>query len=110
MSATHRTNVLATAILIALSGPGLTQDNSTTSLDVANLPTAVGAHAHREADFQHKPPSPRGPRAGIDWTLVNPPGLAENSWDFEHLDSIPGFGTLPQSYDVRPVLPRFSAD
>jgi hypothetical protein len=35
-------------------------------------------------------------------------GLAENSWDFTKPDSIPGFGTLPQNYDARAVLPKFS--
>ena len=34
--------------------------------------------------------------------------LAENSWDFTKPDSIPGFGTLPQNYDARAVLPKFS--
>jgi hypothetical protein len=35
-------------------------------------------------------------------------GLTENSWDFTKPDSIPGFGTLPQNYDARTVLPKFS--
>jgi hypothetical protein len=34
--------------------------------------------------------------------------LTENSWDFTKPDSIPGFGTLPQNYDVRAVLPKSS--
>jgi hypothetical protein len=34
--------------------------------------------------------------------------LAENAWDFTKPDSIPGFGTLPQNYDARAVLPKFS--
>jgi len=34
--------------------------------------------------------------------------LTENSWDFTKPDSIPGFGTLPQNYDARAVLPKFS--
>ena len=34
--------------------------------------------------------------------------LAENSWDFTKPDSIPGFGTLPQNYDARAILPKFS--
>ena len=36
--------------------------------------------------------------------------LSENSWNFGDPDSIPGFGTLPQGYDARPVLPRFSGE
>ena len=35
-------------------------------------------------------------------------GLTENSWDFTKPDSIPGFGTLPQNYDVRAILPKSS--
>ena len=34
--------------------------------------------------------------------------LTENSWDFTKPDSIPGFGTLPQNYDARAILPKFS--
>jgi hypothetical protein len=35
-------------------------------------------------------------------------GLAENAWDFTKPNSIPGFGNLPQNYDARAVLPKFS--
>jgi hypothetical protein len=34
--------------------------------------------------------------------------LTENAWDFTKPDSIPGFGTLPQNYDARAILPKFS--
>ncbi|MEA2877546.1 MAG: hypothetical protein QOF14_2742 [Hyphomicrobiales bacterium] len=34
--------------------------------------------------------------------------LTENSWDFTKPDSIPGFGTLPQNYDAKAVLPKLS--
>jgi hypothetical protein len=34
--------------------------------------------------------------------------LTENSWDFTKPDSIPGFGTLPQTYDAKAVLPKLS--
>ena len=34
--------------------------------------------------------------------------LTENSWDFTKPDTIPGFGTLPQNYDARAILPKFS--
>ena len=39
---------------------------------------------------------------------VQSTALAENSWDFTNPNSIPGFGTLPQNYDTRAVLPKFS--
>lgn len=35
-------------------------------------------------------------------------GLTENAWDFTKPDSIPGFGTLPQNYDARALLPKSS--
>ncbi len=34
--------------------------------------------------------------------------LTENSWDFTKPNSIPGFGTLPQTYDAQAVLPKLS--
>jgi hypothetical protein len=34
--------------------------------------------------------------------------LTENAWDFTKPDSIPGFGTLPQNYDARALLPKSS--
>lgn len=44
-------------------------------------------------------------QAGASSTSLS---LTENSWDFTKPDSIPGFGTLPQSYDAQAALPKLS--
>jgi hypothetical protein len=80
MSATQVKSALAIAILIALIGPGGAQEASA-SLESANI-------------------------AGAGTS----PSLSENSWDFTQPDSIPGFGPLPQNYDVRTILPKFSGE
>jgi hypothetical protein len=109
MSARHGTNALALAILIALSAPGATQETGA-PVDLANIPAATGAFTHQEAEMRLKPSSSRVAPSAIGELSHNPPGLTENSWDFTIPDSIPGFGTLPQNYDPRPVLPRFSGE
>ena len=87
-----------TAVLfIASIGTAVAQD--ATPLDfVASYPpitNPVGAQ-----------PAARGPqRAAAD-----PRGLAENSYDFTNPDSIPGFGTLPPSYDSRRVMPLIGSE
>ena|SRR5437764_537851 len=107
MSARH--GVLAIAILIALTGPGATQETGA-ALDVANMPAASGAYAQQDLEFRRKPTSSRAVPVGIGEIMHSSPGLSENAWDFGNPDSIPGFGTLPQGYDSRPLLPRFSGE
>jgi|tagenome__1003787_1003787.scaffolds.fasta_scaffold16255590_1 hypothetical protein len=109
MSARYGTNALALAILIALSAPGATQETGA-PVDLANIPAAAGAFTHQEAEMRLKRSSSRVAPSSIGELSHNPPGLTENSWDFTSPDSIPGFGTLPQNYDPRPVLPRFSGE
>src|SRR5437016_2294902 len=109
MSATHGTGALAIAILIALTGPGATQETGA-PLDVANIPAAAGAYVHQELELRRKPSASRAVPIGIGEILHSSPGLSENSWDFGNPDSIPGFGTLPRGYDSRPVLPRLSGE
>src|SRR5438034_10726496 len=105
MSARHGASALAIAILIAWTGPGATQETEAL-LGFANIPAAAGAYAHQDVEFLRKRSSSRAVPIGIGELLHTSPGLAENSWDFGNPDSIPGFGTLPQGYDARPVLPR----
>lgn len=109
MSAMHGASARSIAILIALTGPGATQETGA-PLDVANIPAAAGAYAHQDVEFRRRPSSSRVAPIGIGETSRNLPGLSENSWDFTNPDSIPGFGTLPHGYDTRPFLPRFSGD
>ena len=109
MSAMHATSASALAILIALTGPGATQEAGA-SLDVANGPATAGAYTHQDLGLRRKPSASRAVPIGIGEILHNSPGLSENSWDFGNPDSIPGFGTLPQGYDSRALLPRFSGE
>jgi len=109
MFARNVTSALAVAILVATSQPGVTQETGA-PVDLANIPAASGAYLHQELDRGLKPSSSRVSPVGIGELSRNPPGLAENAWDFTNPDSIPGFGTLPQNYDSRPVLPRFSGE
>jgi hypothetical protein len=109
MSARFGTNALALAILVALSAPGATQETGA-PIDLANIPAATGAYTLQEAEMRLKPSSARVAPSGIGELSRTPLGLSENSWDFTSPDSIPGFGTLPQNYDPRPVLPRFSGE
>jgi len=110
MSATNRTNALAIAIVIALSHPGATQETGA-SLDVAAISAAAGAYAQQDVEFRGTASSSSrvAPRS-IGEISHHSPGLAENSFDFTNPDSIPGFGILPNGYDARPVLPRFSGE
>ena len=48
--------------------------------------------------------------AALDAAKAASPALVENAWDFTNPNSIPGFGTLPQGYDARSVLPKFSGE
>src|SRR5215212_4016497 len=105
----YGTNALALAFLIALSAPGATQETGA-PVDLANIPTAAGAFTLPEAEMRLKPSAARAAPTGVGELSRNESGLAENSWDFTSPDSIPGFGTLPQNYDPRPVLPRFSGE
>jgi len=109
MSARNATSALAVAILVATSQPGVTQETGA-PVDLANIPAASGAYLHRQLDSRVKPSSSGVSPVGIGESSGSPPGLAENSWDFTTPDSIPGFGTLPQNYEPRPVLPRFSGE
>ena len=109
MSARYASSTLAVAILLALIEPGVTQETGA-PVDLANIPAAAGAYTHHEAEMRLKPSSSRVAPTGIGELSRNPPGLSENSWDFTSPDSIPGFGTLPENYDPRPVLPRFSGE
>jgi hypothetical protein len=81
MSATQVKSALAIAILIAAIGPSGAQE-AIASLESTSIAAGAGTSL----------------------------SLSENSWDFTKPDSIPGFGTLPQSYDARAVLPRFSGE
>jgi len=40
--------------------------------------------------------------------LAEPP-LVENAYDFNNIDGIPGFGTLPPTYDSTPVMPKIGS-
>ena len=102
MSAMYAIDALAIAILTASTGPGVTQETGA-SLDVANIPAAAG-------EFRRNPSASRAVPIGIGEILHTSPGLSENSWDFGNPDSIPGFGSLPQGYDSRALLPRFSGE
>src|SRR5258708_6306811 len=35
--------------------------------------------------------------------------MTENAYDFNNIDGIPGFGTLPPAYDSKPVMPRIGS-
>ena len=109
MSAMYAIGALAIAILTASTGPGATQETGA-SRDVANIPATAGAYAHQELEFRRNPSASRAVPIGIGEILHTSPGLSENSWDFGNPDSIPGFGTLPQGYDSRALLPRFSGE
>ena len=54
-------------------------------------------------------PSTTTARAASAGVVAAPPTalpLAENAYDFNNIDGIPGFATLPPAYDSGPVMPR----
>ena len=108
MSARHTTSVLAIISLIASAAHISAQDRNA-PLDVANVPASAGAFVLRDADALR---SQSTATFGVLEHIVNVESgsiaLSENAWDFTKPDSIPGFGSLPPSYDSGPVMPQIS--
>jgi hypothetical protein len=108
MSARHTTSALAIIFLIASAAHINAQDGNA-PLDVANVPASAGAFVPRHVDQLRT-------QSAITFGIPVHAGdaengstiLSENAWDFSKPDSIPGFGTLPPSYNARPVMPQMS--
>jgi len=98
VSAQHVKYALATAVLIALIGLAVARI-AATAAHMTKLRVAPGAIATTTAMRFERDPSAGG-------SIL----LAENSYDFENPDSIPGFGTLPPDYDSGPVMPRMASE
>jgi hypothetical protein len=103
-----RTNTigLALAILIASAFLVAARDTSTT-IEVANYPAVTN-----DVEPQAAARAPRAALNGISGSVEASFGvsaLAENAYDFNNLDGIPGFGTLPPAYDSTPVMPKIGS-
>jgi hypothetical protein len=97
---------LAVAILIASAFLVAARDTSKT-IEVANYPALTN-----EVEPQVVARTPRAALNGISGSVEASFGvsaLAENAYDFNNIDGIPGFGTLPPTYDSAPVMPKIGS-
>ena len=102
---------LAVVILIA-SAFLVAAHNTPKTIEVANHPAITGKlEPQSKARLSLAPPTAAARAASAD-VIAAPPAtlpLAENAYDFNNIDGIPGFGTLPPAYDSRPVMPRIGS-
>ena len=98
MSAQHIKYALASAFLIALIGLAVARI-AATAAHLTTVRVAPGTIATTTAVRFERDASAGG-------SIL----LAENSYDFENPDSIPGFGTLPPDYESGPVMPRMGSE
>lgn len=99
MSAIGTKCSLAAILLIASAGLAAAQDQAK-PVDVATYP-AIG-------HVIEQPPVARPLPLTSDAAGAVP--LAENAYDFNNPDSIPGFGTLPPNYDTSRLIPRMASE
>jgi hypothetical protein len=107
------------AAVTEISGPGaetaLVQAEIAAAADVpfdpASMPSldAIGPNADIRGFLQSRVPAELT-RAALRRAWASDPairdfiGIAENQWDFNDPDAIPGFGPLPEGYDVSGLL------
>jgi len=102
---------LAVVILIA-SAFLVAAHNTPKTIDVANHPAITEKLEPQSTVRLSRAPSTVAVRTTSTGVIAAPPTalpLAENAYDFNNIDSIPGFGTLPSAYDSRPVMPRIGS-
>jgi hypothetical protein len=102
---------LAVIILIASAFLVAARDTSKT-IEVANYP-AITRDAEPQIAARARDAALRGTIAEMSVSVEASPRelpLAENAYDFNKIDSIPGFGTLPPTYDTKPVMPRIGGE
>jgi hypothetical protein len=106
-----RTVGLAVVILIA-SAFLVAAHNTPKTIAVANHPAITGKPEPQSNARLSLAPSTAAASAASAGVIVAPSTalpLAENAYDFNNIDGIPGFGTLPPAYDSRPVMPRIGS-
>ena len=102
---------LAVVILIA-SAFLVAAHNTPKTIAVANHPAITGKLEPQSKARLSLAPSTAAARAASADVIAAPPTalpLAENAYDFNNIDGIPGFGTLPPAYDSTPVMPRIGS-
>ena len=102
---------LAVVILIA-SAFFVAAHNTPKTIEIANHPAITGkSEPQSKARLLRAPSTAAANAASADAIAAAPAALplAENAYDFNNIDGIPGFGTLPPTYDSRPVMPRIGS-
>ena len=106
-----KTVSLAVVILIA-SAFLVAAHNTPKTIDIAGHPAISGKLEPRSTARLSRAPSSAAASATSADIIAAPPTalpLAENAYDFDNIDGIPGFGTLPLAYDSTPVMPRIGS-
>ena len=101
---------LAVVLLIA-SAFLVAAHNTPKTIEVANHPAITGGLEPQSKARLSRAPSTAAASAASADVIAAPTALplAENAYDFNNIDGIPGFGTLPPAYDSRPVMPRIGS-
>jgi hypothetical protein len=106
-----KTVSLAVVILIA-SAFLVAAHNTPKSIEAANHPAISGEREPQSMARLSRAPSTAAASAASADVVAAPPAalpMTENAYDFNNIDGIPGFGTLPPAYDSKPVMPRIGS-
>jgi hypothetical protein len=108
-----RAKTIGLAVVILITSAFLVAAHNTPkTIEVANHPAISGKpEPQSKARLSRAPSTAAASAASVDVIAAPPTALplAENAYDFNNIDGIPGFGTLPPTYDSRPVMPRIGS-
>jgi len=102
-----RSKTIGLAVVILIASAFLVAARDTSKpIEIAKYP-AITKDVEPQAAARR---APSGAIVGdMSGAIEASPPLVENAYDFNNIDGIPGFGTLPSTYDSRPVMPKIGS-
>ena len=102
-----RAKTVSLAVVILITSAFLVAAHNT-----PNHPAITGEREPQSKARLTQAPSTVAASAASTDIVAAPPAvlpMTENAYDFNNIDGIPGFGTLPPAYDSRPVMPQIGS-